>query len=177
VNIVTIILIAVSLSMDAFSLSLIYGTEGIKNKDKILLSVIVGIYHFIMPLIGLTLGSIITSKIIINTNILVGLILSMISIEMIISSFKNKEEKFLFSITGYLLFGLSVSIDSLTTGIGLPAITNNYIITALIFSVTSFIFTFLGLNLGNILNQKYGKISTLIGGTILLILGIIYIFK
>ena len=163
--------------MDAFSLSLIYGTEGIKNKDKILLSVIVGIYHFIMPLIGLKLGSVITSKIIINTNILVGIILSLISIEMIISSFKNKEEKFLFSIPGYFLFGLSVSIDSLTTGIGLPAITDNYIITALIFSVTSLIFTFLGLNLGNILNQKYGKISTLIGGSILLILGIIYIFK
>lgn len=176
-NIVTIILIAVSLSMDAFSLSLIYGTEGIKNKDKVLLSVIVGIYHFGMPLIGLSLGSVITSKIIINTNILVGIILSLISIEMIISSFKNKEEKFLLSIPGYLLFGLSVSIDSFTTGIGLPAITNNYIITALIFSVTSFIFTFLGLNLGNILNQKYGKISTLIGGITLLILGIIYIFK
>ena len=176
-NIVTIILIAISLSMDAFSLSLIYGTEGVKSKGKIILSLIVGIYHFIMPLIGLTLGSIITSKIIINTNILVGIILSLISVEMIVSSFKNKEEKFLFSLPGYLLFGLSVSIDSLTTGIGLPAITNNYIITALIFSVTSFIFTFLGLNLGNILKQKYGKISTLIGGTILLIIGIIYIFK
>ena len=177
VYIITIILIAISLSMDAFSLSLIYGTEGIKNKGKMLLSLIVGIYHFIMPLIGLTLGSVITSKIIINTNILVGIILSLISIEMIVSSFKNKEEKFLLSIPGYLLFGLSVSIDSLTTGIGLPAITNNYIITALIFSVTSFIFTFLGLNLGNILNQKYGKISTLIGGIILLIFGIVYIFK
>lgn len=176
-NIVTIILIAVSLSMDAFSLSLIYGTEGIKNKDKTLLSLIVGIYHFIMPLIGLTLGSVITSKIVINTNILVGIILSLISLEMIVSSFKNKEEKFLFSIPGYFIFGLSVSIDSLTTGIGLPAITNNYIITALIFSVTSFIFTFSGLNLGNKLNQKYGKISTLIGGAILLILGIVYIFK
>lgn len=176
-NIITIILIAVSLSMDAFSLSLIYGTEGIKSRDKILLSVIVGIYHFIMPLIGLTLGSVITSKIIINTNILVGIILSLISIEMIMSSLKNKEEKFLFSIPGYLLFGLSVSIDSLTTGIGFPAITNNYINAALIFSLTSLLFTFLGLNLGNILNQKYGNLSTLVGGTVLLILGIVYILK
>ena len=96
---------------------------------------------------------------------------------MIISSFKNEEEKFLQSIPGYLLFGLSVSVDSLTTGIGLPAITSNYLLSASIFSVTSFIFTFLGLNLGNILNQKYGKLSTIIGGIILLILGIIYIFK
>lgn len=163
--------------MDAFSLSLLYGTEGINRKDKVLLSIIVGIYHFIMPLIGLNIGSYIASRIILNTNILVGIILSIISIEMIISSFKEKEEKFLLSFPGYLLFGLSVSIDSLTTGIGLPAITNNYIVSSLIFSVTSFFFTFLGLNLGNYLNQKYGKISTFLGGIILLILGIIYIFK
>ncbi|MGM9876151.1 MAG: manganese efflux pump MntP family protein [Bacilli bacterium] len=176
-KIITIILIAVSLSMDAFSLALIYGTQDITKKGKILLSTIVGIYHFIMPLIGLTLGLYVTSKIIINTNILVGIILSLIAIEMIISSFKNKEEKFLLSIPGYLLFGLSVSIDSLTTGIGLPAITDKYILSASVFSVTSLLFTFLGLNLGNILNKKYGKISTIIGGIILLVIGLLYIFK
>ena len=163
--------------MDAFSLALIYGTQYITKKGKILLSIIVGVYHFIMPLIGLTLGLYVTSKVIINTNILVGIILSLIAIEMIISSFKNKEEKFLLSIPGYLLFGLSVSIDSLTTGIGLPAITDKYILSASVFSVTSLLFTFLGLNLGNILNKKYGKISTIIGGIILLVIGLLYIFK
>jgi putative Mn2+ efflux pump MntP len=176
-KIITIILIAVSLSMDAFSLALIYGTQAISKKGKILLSIIVGLYHFIMPLIGLSIGLFVTNKIIINTNILVGIILSLIAIEMIISSFKEKEEKFLLSIPGYLLFGLSVSIDSLTTGIGFSAITDKYVISALIFSVTSLLFTFLGLNLGNILNKKYGKISTIIGGSILLVIGLLYIFK
>lgn len=176
-KLITIILIAISLSMDAFSLSLLCGTEGISKRDKIILSIIVGFYHFVMPLLGLGIGSFVTSRIIFNTNILVGIILSLIAIEMIISSFKEQETRYLFSIPGYLLFGFSVSIDSLTTGIGLPAITNSYLLSSLIFSITSFIFTFLGLNLGNILNQKYGKISTLIGGTILLVLGVIYIFK
>lgn len=176
-KVITIFLIAVSLSMDAFSLALIYGTQSISKKDKTLISLIVGIYHFVMPLIGLGIGLFITNKIIINTNILVGIILSLIAIEMIISSFKEKEEKFLLSIPGYLLFGLSVSIDSLTTGIGFPAITDYYILSALTFSITSLIFTFLGLNLGNILNKKYGKISTIIGGTILLVIGLLYIFK
>lgn len=163
--------------MDAFSLALIYGTQGINKRDKIILSIIVGIYHFIMPLIGLSIGMYITSKIIINTDILVGIILSLISIEMIISSFKDNEEKFLLTITGYLIFGLSVSIDSLTTGIGLPAITSSYLLSSTIFSMTSLIFTYIGLNLGNILNKKYGKFSTIIGGSILFVLGIIYIFK
>jgi len=60
-----------------------------------------------MPLIGLSIGHFITSKIILNTNILVGIILSLIAVEMLISSFKEKEEKFLLSVPGYLLFGLS----------------------------------------------------------------------
>ena len=163
--------------MDAFSLSLIYGTEGINKKDRYLLSLIVGIYHFIMPLIGLIIGIFITSKLIININILVGTILSLIAIEMIISSFKERKEKFLLSLPGYLLFGLSVSIDSLTVGIGLPAITKIKYLPPLFFSIISFFLTFLGLNLGNYLNEKFGKISTLIGGVILFIIGILYIFK
>lgn len=162
--------------MDAFSLALLYGIEGIKRKEKLILSIIVSIYHFIMPLIGLIIGSFITSKIVFNSDILVGIILSLIAIEMIISSFKEKEENFLISIPGFLLFGLSVSIDSLTTGIGLPVITDKYILSSLIFSISSFLFTILGLNLGNILNQKYGKMSTIIGGTTLLILGLVHIF-
>ncbi len=162
--------------MDAFSLSMLYGTEGIKKKEKLILSIIVGIFHFVMPLIGLAIGTFITSKIIFKYDILEGIILSLISIEMLVSSFKEKEEKFLISIPGFLLFGLSVSIDSLTVGIGLKAITDNYLLSSLIFSITSFIFTLLGVNLGNILNQKYGKISTILGGIMLLILGLSHIF-
>ena len=176
-NIFTIIIIAISLSMDAFSLSLIYGTGGISKKHKIILSLIVGMYHFIMPLIGLTIGTLIIKKLIIKSEIIVGIILCLISIEMIISNMKNKEQKFLFSIPSYFLFGLSVSIDSLTTGIGLSAITNNYILSCFIFAIISFSFTIIGLNIGNILNIKYGKLSTLIGGIILFIIGISYIMK
>lgn len=172
-----VFLIAISLSMDAFSLALIYGTQNINKKDKIIIALIVGTFHFIMPLVGLSIGMYITNKIIINTNIIVGIILSLIAIEMIISSLKEKEDKLLLSITGYLIFGLSVSIDSLTTGIGLSMITNKYILSVTIFSITSLFFTYLGLNLGNILNRKYGKISTILGGMTLLIIGIIYILK
>ena len=96
---------------------------------------------------------------------------------MIISSIKNKEDKFLLGIAGYFLFGFSVSIDSLTTGIGLPAITNNYILSCSVFAIISFSATIWGLNIGNILNIKYGRISTIIGGTVLFILGLFYIIN
>ena len=74
-----------------------------------------------------------------------------------------------------ILFGLAVSIDSFSVGIGLKAITNNYILSVLSFSLSSFIFTYIGLNIGKKINNLIGKISTLIGGITLLIIGIIYI--
>ena len=55
----TTLIIGISLSMDAFSLALIYGTQSISKKNKIILSIIVGIYHFVMPLLGVFLGNII----------------------------------------------------------------------------------------------------------------------
>jgi len=167
----TTIIIGISLSMDAFSLSLVYGTEPLSKKNKLSLSIIVGIYHFIMPLIGLFLGNLIINILPFNVNILVSVIFSIIGIDMIYSSIKNKPEPLLISILGFLLFGLSVSI---TTGIGMNIINNNYIQVSLIFAIISSLFTYTGLILGNKINKAFGSISSLLGGTILLILAIYY---
>lgn len=169
------LLVGISLSMDAFSLALAYGMQKITSKDKIILAIIVGSYHFLMPLIGLKIGNYITSYVFLDLDILVAVIFGVIGIEMIISSIKEKEEKIFINIIGFLIFGLSVSIDSLTTGIGLNVINNNYLQVAFIFAIVSAIFTYVGLILGNKLNDKIGKYSTIIGGIILIILGVYYL--
>ena len=167
-----ILLIGISLSMDAFSLALIYGMQGMSKKEKLFLSLIVGIYHFIMPLIGLTFGTILDNINIISIDIVATLILIYIGIDLIISNSK-KEDRLEISKIGFLIFGLSVSIDSLTIGIGLKAITDNYIISSIIFSLTSLIFTYLGLSLGNIIGNKIGSYSKIIGGSVLIIISIL----
>lgn len=170
----TCLLISISLSMDAFSLALIYGTMGISSKNKITLSIIVGLFHFFMPLLGLFFGSIIMNYLIINVNLVVGIIFGIIGLEMLIS--KEKEEiKILNNILGFLLFGLSVSIDSLTTGIGLSAISNNYIAVSTLFMIVSATFTYLGLILGNKLSNRFGTYASKLGGIIMIILAISYI--
>lgn len=168
---IVVFLIAISLSMDAFSLSLAYGIEGINNKNKIILSIVVGLYHFIMPLIGLFFSQIITNHIILNINIIASIILFVIGVDLIIS--KEKDNNLIFSFMGILLFGLTVSIDSLSVGVGIKAITHNYYSSFLVFSITAFIFTYLGLYLGNTINQKMGLYSKYLGGIILIILSII----
>lgn len=170
-----ILMIAVSLSMDAFSLSLAYGTLGITKKEISKLSFIVGSYHFFMPLFGYYLGRILLNIIPLNPDFIVFIVLSFVGIEMIVESIKDeavaKKTKFI----DLLLFGLAVSMDSFSIGIGLNAISHKKILCALTFSVTSYIFTYLGLNLGKKINQWIGKISTIIGGLVLIAIGIIYL--
>ena len=167
-----ILLIGISLSMDAFSLALIYGMQGISQRQKITLSIIVGIYHFVMPLIGLSFGTILDNINIISIDIIASLILIYIGIDLIVSNYK-KEDRLEINKTGFLIFGLSVSLDSLTVGIGLKAITNSYLLSSTVFSLTSLTFTYLGLLLGNIIGNKIGSYSKLIGGIILISISII----
>lgn len=170
-----ILLIAVSLSMDAFSLSLAYGTLNPEKKYIKKLSIIVGIYHFIMPLLGLTTGNIIQKIIQINSNVIVCIVLAFIGIEMIIDSFKKENNVKIMTLKEMILFGLAVSLDSFSVGIGLKGLTNKYILSVTMFSLSSFIFTYLGLTIGKKINNLIGQISTLIGGIILIIIGLTYI--
>lgn len=168
----TILIIGISLSMDAFSLALIYGMQGMSQKNKIILSIIVGLYHFIMPLIGLSFGTILANINLISIDIIASLILIYIGIDLIVSNYK-KEERLEINKLGFIIFGLSVSIDSLTVGIGLKALTDNYLLSSTIFSLSSLTFTYLGLILGNIIGSKVGKYSKLIGGIILICIALI----
>ena len=169
-----VIIIAISLSMDAFSLALAYGTLNLNKKDIYKLSLTVGVYHFIMPLLGLFLGSIIL-KYINNTNIIVFIILFIIGIQMIYETFKEEDIKNIVSFKQILLFGLAVSVDSFSVGIGLNVISKNYLYCSTIFSFFSLTFTYLGLILGRKINNIIGKTSTIIGGLILIIIAFMYL--
>jgi putative Mn2+ efflux pump MntP len=161
--------------MDAFSLALIYGTYGLTRREEILLAVIVGIFHFGMPLLGVTFGSIIMKYFIFNVHLVVGIIFGIIGIEMILSSNREEDVKIMVSLVGFLLFGLSVSIDSLTTGIGLSAISHHYVGISFMFMIVSGSFTYIGLRMGNKLSERFGKYATISGGIIMILLAIHYI--
>ena len=170
--VLTCLIVAVSLSMDAFSLSLVYGTYGMDKKNEILLASIVGIFHFFMPLLGLGLGNILMKYFVFDLNLMVGIIFLIIGIEMIVSAKKDEEVKILIGVVGNLLFGLSVSIDSFTTGIGLSVISNNYMGVSMLFMIVSGCFTYVGLSFGNRLSDYFGKYATIGGGILLCMLGI-----
>ena len=174
-NLFIILVIAISLSMDAFSLSLAYGTLDIDKKNMYTLSIIVAIYHFFMPLIGYFIGSNFIKFLPVASNFVVFIILTLIGLEMIIDTIRKAEELKVMKIYSMIIFGLTVSIDSFSVGLGLDTISKNILLSSLIFSITSFVFTITGLFIGKKINQIFGRISTLIGGCVLILIAIFYV--
>lgn len=170
-----IFLIGVALSMDAFSISLSIGAFSNERKKYLVLSLLIGIMHFIMPLIGYELGFNIVTFLHIEPNTLLGIILTIIVIEMIME-LKSKEEKiFKLNFISMILIAFSVSLDSFTTGMGLTAITNNFYLSGIVFSICATSFTYMGLLLGNYCCNHYGFYAQILG-IIILIFMVIKIF-
>ena len=87
----SILTIAVALSMDTFSLSLGLGTMNLSKKKCIILSLMVGTMHFLMPMIGVIIGSNLVNFFRINSNLLLGIILLFIAGEMLYEIFFKEE--------------------------------------------------------------------------------------
>lgn len=173
---IKIIIVAIGLSMDAFSLAILYGTLNFNNRKVLTLSTSVGIFHFFMPLLGNLIGIVVLRVLPVSTNTVVGIIFLIISIEMITSLFKKEEVVDLKGIFAIILFAFTVSIDSFSVGIGLSTISSNIILTVSVFSLVSFLFTLVGLKTGGKLTDMFGKCSTLLGGIILFLVSIFYLF-
>lgn len=166
--------IAVSLSMDAFSLALSLGTV-IKNKvERIQLSAIIGIFHFIMPVMGCYFGSLISTNITTKTNYLSSLIFFILAIEIYFS--KDKEDNII-TMTPITMFimALTVSVDSFSVGIALGMTKESITFASIIFMIVSSTFTNLGMVLGNKIKNKYHKQSKIIGVSLLLLTAIKYL--
>lgn len=173
----TIVLVAVGLSMDTFSLSLSYGMLNLNKKDILKISLTVGIFHFFMPLIGDLIGEIIIKNILVKEDLIIGIVFLFLTFELIFSLFKKEEIKPFKNYLEILIFSLTVSIDSFTTGIGLDALESSHILISSIFFLVSFLFTYMGLLLGSKINDIVGNKAKLIGIILLFILSINYIVK
>lgn len=170
-----IIMIAIALSMDAFSVALIVGTIERKYSNYIFFASIVGIFHFFMPLLGNYTNTIIFQNIIENANKFLGIILLFIAITMIIDLKNKKEKNYSLKQNSYFIISLGVSIDSYLTGIGLNNIMVQKEIVFLLFSIFSFSFTFLGCNIGRFFKNKLGIYANIFGILILLLISVKYL--
>ncbi len=165
------LIVAIGLSMDAFTLALSYGIYKVSTLKKLITSVSVGIFHFLMPLIGNFVGISLFSYTIIKPKIILFIVFLILGIDMIVHFFCDNEEHKNLSIIGILFFSFSVSFDSFSVGLGINYLYDNLFLTLITFSLVSASFTIIGFMLGDAISNKTGKYSFLVGAIILLLYG------
>ena len=175
-EIVSILLIGISLSMDTFSLSLTIGTIA-NNKIVKLLPLFVGIFHFFMPLLGNIIGITLINIFNIASNIVLGLVLIVLGITLAIHYYQDEKVSINLNLLGLIFFALSVSIDSFSVGLGITDITKNYCFACLVFALCSASFTYLGIIIGKYCNKLIGKYAIIIWIFFLLMPGIFHLFR
>jgi manganese efflux pump family protein len=176
-GIISILLIAVGLAMDAFAVSIAGGAayKQLKIRHSLQMAGFFGGFQAIMPIIGALAGRSFKNYITGYDHWIAFLLLTAIGGKMVYESFKIKEAQKNYSPSDiFVLLALSVatSIDALAVGITLTLISADIVLAATLIGVVTFILSLFGVWLG----KKFGhlfenKIETL-GGLILIGLGL-----
>ncbi len=174
-NIIEIFLIGLSLSMDAFTVSVCKGIKKTNIKTGIITAFFFSTFQFIMPITGFYIGHILSDKVINYHSYFSSILLIIIGILMI----KDEEINHLDNHLNWkelLLLSIATSIDALVIGISFSFININIFTSSIIIGLTTFITCSIGYYLGNLLNKKCHQYANIIGGIILIILGIKILF-
>ena len=174
-KIIEIVLIGISLAMDAFAISICKGLKNNSLKIGTITSLFFSIFQFIMPILGYFLGNILNNKIINYHTYFSSILLIIIGILML----KNDNIDELDSKLNYgelFLLSLTTSIDAFVIGISFSFIQINIFKSSLLIGIITFVITIIGYFLGHLFNKKAHQYSNLIGGITLILIGIKLLF-
>ncbi|WP_223066007.1 manganese efflux pump MntP family protein [Paenibacillus caui] len=177
-QLVTIIVMAIALGMDAFSLSVGIGMKGVRRLDMARIGGLIGIFHIVMPLLGMFTGLYVGRLLGEIARYVSGGLLLLLGGHMVITSFRDEGPKpvdhrrFL----GVLLFAMSVSVDSFSVGVSLGMFQGNLLLTVLTFGLFGGIMSVMGLWLGSRFRRNLGDYGETMGGAILFAFGLMFIF-
>ena len=174
---VEILLIGVGLSMDAFSVSICKGltTKQFSWRMALICGLWFGFFQALMPVIGFFLGAQFEQYITAVDHWIAFGLLFLIGANMIREALSKKEDEPADSSLGFktmLLLAIATSIDALAVGISFACIQVKIWSSVLIIGVTTFLFSIMGVKIGNVFGSKFEKSAGIIGGIILILIGL-----
>ncbi len=176
-ELVTIIIMAFALGMDAFSVSLGMGMYRLRMRQVFNIGVTVGIFHIFMPLLGIMAGRFLSERFDAIASYIGGGLLMVLGLHMIISSLRKESASLLTPVGfGLILFALSVSLDSFSVGMSLGIYGAKTWIVLICFGAGAMLLSWLGLFIGRSVQDWLGKYSEILGGVILLFFSIKLLF-
>lgn len=173
-GVIELFMVAVGLSMDAFAISICKGLTLRKMEwDKSLITgIYFGFFQAMMPLIGYVLGIQFSQSITNFDHWIAFILLSYIGINMIKESKEDETQNQSFGFKTMIPLAIASSIDALAVGITFAFLNVNIINAVIFIGITTFIFSFFGVKIGNVFGSKYKSKAELCGGIILILMGV-----
>ena len=175
-ELITVLLLAVGLAMDAFAVSICKGLA--VRKVTIRIMVIVGlwfgVFQGVMPVIGYVAGSAFYDLISEYDHWIAFILLFLIGANMIREALSDEDEGVddNLGFRTMLLLAIATSIDALAVGISLAMTGDGIVEPALIIGVVTMIISMFGVWIGSRSGDRYGKKAELVGGVILILIGL-----
>jgi len=197
---VEILLIGVGLSMDAFSVSIGKGltTKRFSWRMALTCGLWFGFFQALMPVIGYYLGAQFEQYITAVDHWIAFGLLFLIGANMIREALSGKEESEAsviareerpkqstvdecgllrsarndVSVKTMFLLAIATSIDALAVGISFACIQVRLWSSVLIIGLTTFLFSVLGVKIGNVFGSRFEKSAGILGGIILILIGL-----
>ncbi len=175
-NLVSLILISLGLSMDCFAVALSFGTSRkLVWKNILVMALLFGLFQGMMPLIGWLVGSSIQAYIAPVDHWIAFAILASIGIKMIWQSFGLGEEKRSIDIRKFpvlITLSIATSIDALITGVSFGFIRVNILEAVVTISLITFVVSVAGAKLGEKTTFLPARWAEFMGGLVLIAIGL-----
>jgi manganese efflux pump family protein len=173
---ITILLIALGLAMDSFSVAIANGlaTKTFHIGKALKIGVFFGFFQGIMPVIGWLAGIHVMDIIANYDHWAAFFLLAIIGSKMIYESLKKESNTFVssLSIKVLLLLSVATSIDALAVGLSLSLLNISIVIPAIVTGVVTFSLSFFGVYLGGRFGRILKSRVEALGGLILLAIGL-----
>lgn len=174
-GILTIVMIAVGLSMDAFAVSLSSGIsiKNLKPQNGAKIALYMGGFQALMPLIGWSLGIGFKDYIEKYDHWIAFVLLGFLGIKMLKESMDEDCEYVSDPLANKVLFMLAIatSIDAMAVGVSFAFLKASILSSALIIGFITFVICYIGVYLGNKFGCMYKKKAEIAGGIILVLIG------
>jgi putative Mn2+ efflux pump MntP len=175
-DLLSILLIALGLAMDAFTVALCTGAtrKNIWFRPGFRLSFHFGLFQFMMPIIGWIAGTAFVRFIEGYSSWIAFGLLALVGVKMIRESFDKENEDVSVDPTrrwNLVMLAIATSIDALAVGMSLAMLRVPILFPSIIIGLVAAGMTVLGLALGCQL-ERFGKRMELIGGLVLVGIGL-----
>ncbi len=175
-ELVTIVIIAVGLSMDAFAVSIVSGAayKQLHVNHALRMALFFGIFQAFMPLVGSLAGMTIREYIANYDHWIAFGILCGVGGKMIYESFKIGPAKKVpdpSNIVSLLFLAVATSIDALAIGITLSFLKVPLVVAVTIIGLVTFVLSYLGVFIGGKFGHFFENKIEAVGGLILIGLG------